>query len=88
MSDSVEDFKFLKAVQQQKRADNRTSSAEYLHQHGIPFEEKNNGAHLIVEGRDCFIDFWPGTGRWNSRCGRKGFGVKQLEVFIKGTSND
>jgi hypothetical protein len=82
MSDTIDDFKFLKTVQQARRADNREKSAEYLRQRGIPFEEKNNGAHLIVEGRDCFIDFWPGTGRWNSRCGCKGFGVRHLVVFI------
>ena len=70
-----------------KRASNRENSAEYLRERGIPFVEKNLGAHLIVEGRECFIDFWPGTGKWHSRCGQKGFGVRNLVEFIGAPSN-
>lgn len=66
---------------------NEASSSEYLRERGIPFVEKNDGAHLIVEGRECFIDFWPGTGKWNSRCGKKGFGVRNLVAFIGEPSN-
>ena len=68
-------------------AHNRESSAEYLAQRGIPFVSKNGGAHLVVEGKDCFIDFWPGPGKWHSRCGKKGFGVRNLAAFIGATSN-
>jgi dihydrofolate reductase (trimethoprim resistance protein) len=59
------------------------NSADYLAQRGIPFVSKNGGAHLIVEGKDCFIDFWPGTGKWHSRCGKKGFGVRNLVAFVE-----
>ena len=62
---------------------NRENSADYLAQREIPFVPKNGGAHLIVEGKDCFIDFWPGTGKWHSRCGKKGFGVRNLVAFIE-----
>lgn len=31
---------------------------------GLKFESKNNGLHLIIEGR---YDFWPTTGRWMER---------------------
>lgn len=86
-SEMGEMFNALKKERQEKRADNRESSAEYLRQRGIPFVEKNMGAHLIVEGRECFIDFWPGTGKWHSRCGKKGFGVRNLVAFIGGPSN-
>lgn len=72
----------VKAAGQARRASNRKTSAQYLQQHGVLFTEKNQGAHLIVEGKACFIDFWPGTGKWNSRCGTKGFGVKNLVEFI------
>jgi hypothetical protein len=47
-----------------KRANNRESSARILTEAGIPFEAKNNGAHLIIETVEAFIDFWPGTGLW------------------------
>ena len=76
-------YALRKAVSSQRRASNRETSAQYLQQHGILFTEKNQGAHLIVEGKTCYIDFWPGTGKWNSRCGHKGFGVKNLVEFIQ-----
>ena len=69
------------------RASHGQAPADYLAQREIPFVPKNGGAHLIVEGRDCFIDFWPGTGKWHSRCGKKGFGVRNLVAFIETPSN-
>jgi hypothetical protein len=83
MSEIGDMYNDLRKVQQEKRADNRSASAEYLSQRHIPFTTKNDGAHLVVEGKTCFIDFWPGTGRWNSRCGQKGFGVRNLVKFIQ-----
>jgi hypothetical protein len=64
------------------RSHNREQSPLYLARHGIPFECKNNGAHLIVEGKDCYIDFWPGTGKWKTRKGKSGFGVRNLVTHI------
>ena len=88
MGDMAEGFKEMKEASQSKRASNRESSTSYLGKQDIPFTSKNNGAHLIVEGPDCFIDFWPSTGRWKSRKGKEGFGVRNLVAFIntKGTS--
>lgn len=86
-SEMGEIFNALKKERQEKRASNRENSAEYLRERGIPFVEKNGGAHLIVEGKECFIDFWPGTGKWSSRCGNKGFGVRNLVAFIGAPSN-
>lgn len=85
MNDTSEFWRDEKAARQQKRASNREQSADYLAQRGIPFAIKNGGAHLIVEGRDCFIDFWPGTGRWIIRKGVKGFGVRNLVTHIVGS---
>ena len=87
-SEMGEMFNALKKERQEKRASNRENSAEYLRERGIPFVEKNGGAHLIVEGKECFIDFWPGTGKWRSRCGKKGFGVRNLVEFIGALSNE
>jgi hypothetical protein len=84
MSDIGELFNALKKKKQEKRANNRDQSAEYLVSHGIIYTTNNGGAHLIVEGKEGYIDFWPGTGRWNSRCGKKGFGVRNLVEFING----
>lgn len=75
-------FNAMKEDSKNRRADNRQQSAEMLKGAGIPFESKNGGAHLIVEGSECFIDFWPGTGKWHSRDGAKGFGVRNLIKHI------
>lgn len=69
-------------LSQMKRGNNREQSAILLEQAGIVFTSNNYGAHLIVEGTDCFIDFWPGTGRWKTRRGTVGFGVKNLIKLI------
>lgn len=82
-SEDGEMWKAFKVMKQEKRASNRENSAELLASAGIPFTSHNGGAHLIVEGRDCFIDFWPGTGRWISRDGTKGFGVRNLLEYLK-----
>lgn len=46
---------------------NEYTSTDLLRDNGIVFTSKNSGAHLIVEGNDGFIDYWPGTGRWKTR---------------------
>lgn len=57
-------FNDLRKFRQEKRADNRESSRQLLLDAGIPFQERNGGAHLIVAER---FDFWPGTGKWIER---------------------
>lgn len=75
--------KFMKQRSQDKRASNRENSAAYPDFKEIVYQEKNNGAHLVVEGNEGYIDFWPGTGRWIDRAsGTKGFGVRNLVNFI------
>lgn len=73
-----EDYAFLKQVSKEKRSNNRSNGAALLKEAGTCFSSSNNGAHLIVEGSLGFIDYWPGTGRWASRKGLKGFGVRNL----------
>lgn len=72
-----------KAMKQAKRADNRSQSADVLTREGIRYTSHNGGAHLIVEGVNGYIDFWPGPGRWTTRDGIKGFGVRKLVNHIK-----
>ena len=76
----------VKAAQQAKRAQNRKSSEELLREAGVPFENKNSGAHLIVRpvGSGMTVDFWPGTGRWTIRgANTTAFGVRNLRTFCK-----
>ena len=76
MGDMGEVFNAMKEASKEKRASNRASSATILDQAGIPYESKNVGAHLIVDG--C-IDFWPGTGKFIVRkTNKKGRGVRNM----------
>ncbi len=81
--DSTEYWRAKKQARQEKRASNRENSAKYLRECGARFTEKNFGAHLVVEGREHAIDFWPGTGRWHCRSGKKGFGVRNLIKYLE-----
>lgn len=66
--DDMGDFwRALREEGQQRRARNRERSPEVLTKAGIRFESKNDGAHLIVQGKAEVIDFWPGTGKWIPR---------------------
>ena len=63
-------------------AENRECGAVLLDQLGIDFERLNRGAHLIINAREMVIDFWPGTGKWSNRKGKKGQGIKSLINYI------
>ena len=73
-----------KAASVTKQANNRRPLHICLQEAGIVYVTYNNGVHLIVEGKGCKIDFWPGTGKWNSRDGTEGFGVRNLIAHIRG----
>lgn len=83
MSEIADVYDVINEKSKQKRASNRLHSARMLKDAGIAFEVKNAGAHLIVEGNENYIDFWPGTGRWIDRKdGNRGFGVRNLLKYI------
>lgn len=67
----------------EKRGENRVNSAQILKERGINFESKNGGAHLIVSHNGKTVDFWPGTGKWISRIGGKGRGVRKLLKMLE-----
>lgn len=84
MSEMGEDFNEWRKVKQAKKADNRQASAELLAQHGVRFESKNGGAHLIVLAGSRTYDFWPGTGLWRIRNGVQSHrGVRKLLAQVK-----
>jgi hypothetical protein len=83
MGDMGEVFNAMKEESKERRASHREQSPKLLDRAGIPFESKNGGAHLIVEGSECYIDFWPGTGKWISRNGKRGFGVRNLIRYVE-----
>ena len=61
------DFEAHKEASKQRRASNRGQSAKLLTDHGVQFESKNLGSHLIVTHNGKTVDFWPGTGKWIER---------------------
>ena len=87
MGDVGDDFRGHRADRQIKKRSNREQSAECLRNACIKFTSHNNGAHLIVEGPNTKIDFWPGTGLWHERGGKEGRGVKKLIFFIEDNKN-
>lgn len=79
--DMGDTFNAMKEASKERRANNRDRSTEILVLAGVPFVSKNNGAHLIVDGR---FDFWPGTGLWKERdARRKGRGIRSLLASVK-----
>lgn len=82
MGDEGDFWRDLKPAMQeaskQKRKRNREHAVQILTDVEVPFVSKNNGIHLIVYGRNCIIDFWPGTGKYIIRGGKTGRGVRHV----------
>lgn len=78
MGDLGDYFRDVRAIKQQKRADNRKRGPEILAEHGISFQIRNDGAHLVVSHGGIVVDYWPGTGKFIFRDGDKGRGVFTL----------
>lgn len=81
MSDMGEDFRAMREHGQQRRAANREDSPALLRQHGVTFDSRNNGAHLIVKHAGKTVDFWPGTGKWIDRFAPSGRAPNGRGVF-------
>lgn len=82
MSDFVEDMKALDAVKKSHSAQMRENVPKELRRLGINFSSHNGGAHLIVETKYGFVDYWPGTGKWKSRNVGSGQGLEGLLAYI------
>lgn len=79
MGDMGDLYKAMRESKQAKHSANRELYAKLLEQAGIKYTTKNYGVHLMVEGGAIgIIDFWPGTGRWQTRSGEKGRGIGKL----------
>lgn len=83
MSETVEIFQALKVISSQRRAANLKQGLKLLRESGIPFEEKNNGVHVIVHSQPA-IDYWPSTGLWIVRGSQKrSRGILNLIAYVK-----
>lgn len=80
-----EHFKAQRKGRQSAATQRRSNAPAVLAQAGVGFSSHNGGAHLIVTGTQGFIDFWPGTEKWQDReTGQKGFGLNALLKHING----
>jgi hypothetical protein len=68
MGDMGDDFRAMNEYKKQKRKSNTQKSTQILIDKGIKFVSLNHGSHLFVDGK---IDFWPSTGKWIVRGGKK-----------------
>ena len=76
---SADDFpgRAWREQKQRERAGFRARAPQLLNEAGIPFESRNNGAHLMV-GTEV-VHYWPGTGNWHDPAtGRRGNGIRTL----------
>lgn len=67
MSELGEIYGAMHEAGRERRASNRESTPDVLRAHGIAFEVKNGGAHLIVNHNNKVADLWPGTGKYQVR---------------------
>lgn len=50
-----------------RRAGHRARGALRLDEANVVYQNKNDGAHLIVSHHGLVVDYWPGTGLWRVR---------------------
>ncbi len=72
-------------MKQSAATQRRGNAPRLLHNAKISFTEHNNGAHLILDTRLGFVDFWPGTGKWKTRetSSRTGYGLPNLFELLE-----
>ena len=67
MGDMGELFNAHREESQARRASHRETTPVLLQQHGVAFDVKNDGAHLVVRHAGKVADLWPGTGKYRVR---------------------
>lgn len=63
-------FNAAREAGRERRASNRETTPEVLRRHGVAFDSKNEGAHLVVRHGEWVADLWPGTGKYQVRRGK------------------
>lgn len=55
---------------------------------GLLYELKNDGNHVVIDGPNGHVDYWPTTGKWRCRhTNIKGQGWKDLEIYLTPQEN-
>jgi len=55
---------FINANSFKKKANNKENVFKLLKKKSVPFEVKNGGIHLVIDGH---VDYWPTTGKFICR---------------------
>ena len=69
--DEITDKELWTAFKEESRSlkeANKSKHTQDLIDLSIPFESKNFGYHLIIDGK---VDYWPSTGKWFVRDSKK-----------------
>jgi len=77
-SEIGEVYKHLKCNRQKKRQQNLKTSTAIIEDAGVEFKSHSNGIHLVIEGTEVKIDFWPSTSKFKTRDGHEGRGVYNM----------
>lgn len=84
----MEEYDVYYSNNKKTKAYNRDRAQVILKECGIYFTIYNDGSHLLVEGWDELIDFWPGTGKWIARnCNIQGTDINELLSLFVSSSN-
>lgn len=86
MSEFAEDMNAYREYCRGKKQRNREYSTALLVKEGIPFECRNDGAHLMIETAKGRVNFYPSTGLYNGAL--TGRGVKSLLKELKGFEDE
>ena len=85
-SELSETYAAMKSFKQDRAERRRDAAQKELKDKAITFSVHNGGAHLICQFEGVFVDFWPGTGYWKCRSGKKGSGLANLIAYMHGES--
>ena len=77
-SEVGEVYKHLKCNRQNKRRQNLKTSTAIVDDAEVQYKSYSNGVHLVIEGKNALIDFWPSTGKFKTRDGYVGRGVYNM----------
>lgn len=86
MSELAEDFKAFREYCREKRQSNLEKSTALLLEHGIQFESRNDGVHLMIATPKGRVNFYPSTGLYNGAL--SGRGVFNLIEELKGIDHE
>lgn len=67
MSDTIDDYRAIKADRQAERRKLLDANLQKLFDAGIAYTTNNLGVHCQAETDGVHFDIWPSTGRWKVR---------------------